>query len=557
MVKKLLFVLLLFAVTSAKAQNYFFDDIQLMNEQKNKQLLGDSIHFNNKSFIIRSTSAYQYNLSVKRPKHKFFYINTIVAGYDFQNNSLLPVSYNDGNMFPSRGWQERYSVGANIHIGILDINFQPEKLSLENKRQELFLGDMGNYWAKYYQIAANYTSHFRSFGNERIDTTTFGQTRVGISTKKIALGVSNQNLWWGPGSRNSLLMTNNAAGFKHLYINTNEPIKTSAGTFEFNAIVGTIDTTRYVDPDDSLMRTICPGCMVDKNINSRTIKAITVIWQPKWIPNFYLGYAYSKQYYDNDSTSLQKNTTFFPGDRKSTTIGSLYFRFLMPKDHLEFYGEIGQQNETPWLWNFFKKSNATAFIIGSRKLFPIKSNKSYIELELEFAQLQLMNPRLVFTPGDAVHSGPQVNSWYTSNIIRQGYTNNGQLLGASIGPGSNSQTFGVAYHLGMNKIKYGFERVVNNNDFYHFNTINFIGAAPSGYYDRYYADVNHTIEIQIMPIKNFLFSASLVSTNALNYRWIRRAEDIEANFLKPSPISDKQNTRINLSFKYVLHGVIK
>ena len=43
-----------------------------------------------------------------------------------------------------------------------------------------------------------------------------GQSKIQYNfLKNYSVGISTQNLWWGPGIKNSLLMTNNAAGFLH------------------------------------------------------------------------------------------------------------------------------------------------------------------------------------------------------------------------------------------------------------------------------------------------------------------------------------------------------
>jgi hypothetical protein len=60
---------------------------------------------------------------------------------------------------------------------------------------------------------------------------------LGIQLDKFSFGVSNENIWWGPGQRNALMFTNNAAGFMHAYFQTNKPIKTKIGNFEFNEIL--------------------------------------------------------------------------------------------------------------------------------------------------------------------------------------------------------------------------------------------------------------------------------------------------------------------------------
>jgi hypothetical protein len=51
----------------------------------------------------------------------------------------------------------------------------------------------------------------------------------------------------------------------------------------------------------------------------------------------------------------------------------------------------------------------------------------------ELTQLQMPTKELI----------QQKGSWYTDAIISQGYTNQGQLLGAGIGPGANSQSIEV------------------------------------------------------------------------------------------------------------------
>jgi hypothetical protein len=49
------------------------------------------------------------------------------------------MSYNDGNIYPARGWQERYSYGVNLKLFIFDINYQPEKIKLQNQLQEYYI----------------------------------------------------------------------------------------------------------------------------------------------------------------------------------------------------------------------------------------------------------------------------------------------------------------------------------------------------------------------------------------------------------------------------------
>jgi hypothetical protein len=552
--KFILLTFLFFCYFKGFAQNSFFDDIRLMDYQRNKQLLNYSNGIITNSFLTRSTSSFQYQQSKLKGTTKDI-VQSITFNFDQQNNSLLPISFNDGSMYPARGWQERYSVGVNLKLLIFDINYQPEKLTVQNLTQEYYPGDTGdgNFMFKYFGMVANNIDFFRQFGYERIEETTLGQSRVGIKFKNIAAGISNENIWWGPGKRNSLLFTNNAAGFKHYYLKTVEPIKTYIGRFEIAGLIGKLDTTKYTEIDQELLN-ICRPCKVFKNLDEREIDGITINWQPKWIPNFYIGYAYSRQFYRNATNALGDTVNFFTKDLPKQEIGSIFFRFTMPEDHAEFYGEMGLPDEAPWPWKFFKERMRPGFVFGATKLIPLKLFNSYLNLNVEFTQLQLMNPKDIFYSGYP-YVGGKPNSWYLSTIVQQGWSNNGQLMGSSIGPGSNNQSISLSWNKGYNKIGIFVERTVYNNDFYYSVYYNPLAGNGYGYYNKYWVDLTQRIELQLMPIKNILLSASFSNTNALNYRWIRIEDG--SKYDEPSSLTDKFNQQFQMSIKYLLHAFVK
>ncbi len=553
----ILFLIFIFFALVINAQNSYLDEIDLLNHQRNIQLIDSNKNIES-SFLIRSTQQFQSIQSSQYPRKRKKFIQNFHLGYDHVNNSLLPQNWNDGNMYPARGWQERYTVGIQLKLGIIDINLQPEWLKVQNIPQQYYPGNPedGNFMPKYFGSVANVIDNFRQFGTKEIDTFSLGQSRIGLKLGPVSVGYSNQNNWWGPGTRNSLVFSNNAAGFKHLYLSTNKPIKSFIGNFEFSAITGLLDTNWYEDPDIPLMRSIWSGGIAQKNLDQRKIDAITINWNPKWMPNLYFGYAYSRQYYKHQAQPYGQSYSFFSKDFTKVELGSLMFRFLLPKDYAEFYGEIGIPNKSPWPWKFFEKSPKTGFVFGVTKLAKIKSNKSYFRLNVEMTQLQLYNPKDLFYPGWAFVGGLP-NSWYTSDVIKQGYTNQGQILGASIGPGSNSQTINLSYHYKYNHIGIMIERISQNNDFFYvvyFNGKNYIGNF--GYYNKYWVDINSKIYAQIMPIKNILLSASLMQTDAMNYRWLK-FPDPGKKYDEGASQTDKYNIHFQLSLKYLINAKIQ
>jgi hypothetical protein len=242
-------------------QTTYLDEIQLMDYFRNRQLIGntqDSTLVKDQSFMIRSTFTFQNLFYKSDHKDKGLKIKSFLFSDNRLNNSNLPISANDGNLTPAKGLQERASIGVQLQWRALDINIQPEYLRGENLRQEVFKGNTAdnNWWVRYFYYVQNTIDDYRKLGNDPVNEFNFGQSRIGLKYNQFAVGISNENMWWGPGRRNSLVFTNNAAGFGHLYLQTNKPIKTKIGQFEAKGVLGVLAGTKFTHPDDSIVRTI-------------------------------------------------------------------------------------------------------------------------------------------------------------------------------------------------------------------------------------------------------------------------------------------------------------
>ena len=75
----------------------------------------------------------------------------------------------------------------------------------------------------------------------------------------------------------------------------------------------------------------------------------------------------------------------------------------------------------------------------------------------EWTQMEQTASRLIRNAG----------SWYEHGWVYDGYTNKGEVLGASIGPGSNSHYFAIHRIRKTEKIGLAFEIIDQDNDFYH------------------------------------------------------------------------------------------
>ena len=148
-----------------------------------------------------------------------------------QYNTHHPYSLNDGEMIPARGYQTLVSAGVFIKAGPLTLQLKPEFVFAENKYFDGFgcgIGVKDQVWIDYYKFL-NTIDLPERFGDKAYSRLSWGQSSLRFNFGAFSTGISNENLWWGPGMRNSLLMSNTSGGFMHLTFNTTRPIRTKIG----------------------------------------------------------------------------------------------------------------------------------------------------------------------------------------------------------------------------------------------------------------------------------------------------------------------------------------
>ena len=412
-----------------------------------------------------------------------------------QNNSDHPTGLNDGAMIPARGHQTLFSAGFYAQYGPLSIQLRPEVVYAENRSFQGFPGSQaGNTPAYLSNIDLP-----ELFGATTYKKLFWGQSSIRLTVGPVSMGLSNENLWWGPGMRNALLMTNNAPGFEHFTLNTVRPVRTPIGSFEGQIIAGRLDGSSY---SSSLTN------------NWRYLNGIVLSYQPKWVPGLFLGATRSLMTYGNSIKSARDYLPVFMAiskqadggvaedAKKRDQLASVFARWLWPEEHGEIYFEYGREDHAWDMRDYLlEASHSAAYIIGMRKLIPLNKRKGeYIQINMEATQLE--------SNSTTINRGWTVG-WYTHTDITEGYTNMGQVLGAGIGPGSNLQTINISWGKSLKLFGIQFERYVHNND-YHYDVIKDIrnnwvdlSAALLGDWDY----------------KNLLFNARFVVVQEKNYEW--------------------------------------
>jgi hypothetical protein len=463
------YFLTLFIVISLalKAQNIPVGSIDLIEQRvRNEQLLGNS-----DLLISHALRPFSLDLidSTQTKSNEKLTIKVLPITLTQQYNTFSPYGWNDGAMIPAKGYQTFLSAGVYAQYGILSVQLKPEYVYAPNPNFDIFPLKETDFARSKNIFYLNTTDLPTPFGNESYSKLNWGQSNITVSIHDIAIGLSTENLWWGPGTRNSLIMSNNATGFLHFTLNTKKPIQTFIGSFEGQIISGKLEGSGLTSPKSQF---IIDGVDYElpKSNDWRYINGLSINYHPKWVPGLFMGLNRTIQVYHNEMGNsftdympifdpFQKKNLNGEDSKNRDQLASLFFRWYMKESKFEFYGESGWNDHSSTIWDFFDSpEHSRAYLFGFNKLFMLnKSKNKYLKINFETTHLEQSADRLVRPTG----------AWYRHGKILHGYTNNGEVLGAGIGPGSNLQTLDFSIWEKDKVWGIQVERYAHNMDFYY------------------------------------------------------------------------------------------
>lgn len=532
--KKILFLFALFFFTiNLTAQSIPVGSIDYMDERlRNEQLLNFNV--DNSSFTIRPLLR-KLDSTQNTKETNLFKFKLLPVALVQQYNSLLPLGRNDGVMIPSKGYQMKFSAGFFVSYKNLSFQFNPEYVNAENLPFEIFPNYINS------SVRLNYIRYLNTYdipdrlGSSPYKKIFWGQSSLNYRIGKVNLGISNENLWWGPGKYNSLIMSNNAPGFIHFTFNSVKPISTPIGSFEWQLISGRLVESGLDIPAEFYMVNGI-NYKVKKSKDWRYLSGLTLNYQPKWIPGLYLGLNRVFQLYNNDlgkgftdyfpviSPFQKKNVTDEDGKNRDQ-IASLFLRWVFKESKAEIYFENGWNDHKQDFWDLLQDpSHSRAYTFGLGKIFTLESGlNKYLKFNFENTLLQQSASRIARPAG----------AWYQHELVLHGYTHMSQVIGAGIGPGSNAQTLDLSLWKKTDVFGIQIERYSHNLDLSHDVYTDY----TIGEYNRRWVDLNFNLYV-FKQIKKFGFNGRFTHSVVRNYQW-----QIPNN---------KNNFQIQLSLKYQL-----
>lgn len=359
-------------------------------------------------------------------------------------NSDLPFSLNDGALWAGRGWSTDLSTGLWLRAGPVTLMLAPQLVHQENEPFQVVIFDprrardrpRSPFADPFHPLPESIDQPLR-FGPDPTTRIYPGQSSVVVDLEPVEVGVTTEDTWWGPGIRNAILLSNHAPGVPRIFLRTKGPRETPLGEFDARWFVGRLDESDFFDRDPTN--------------DKRSLSAFALTFRPARAPSLTVGVARSViAPLDDDELAVtsafdafrnvgRPNATEPPDDPdpRPDQIFSFFGRWLLSSSGLEFYWEWARFEQPESLDDFLEfPQHSQGYTLGVQWAAPVAPDTA--------AAVRLQGEVSFLEPSATFRSKPVFSS-YTSRVVPQGYTHEGQVLGAAIGPAASSQWLAADY----------------------------------------------------------------------------------------------------------------
>ena len=424
-------------------------------------------------------------------------------------NTAVPYGQNDGALWQGRGYNTSLTTGARIEGYGFELTFKPMVTFSQNLGFDYLPGVYGDthsyFWAGNIDLV-------QRFGDNPYFQFDWNDTEIRYSFYNFTIGFGTQAFWLGPAKLNPILGSNNAGGFPKFDIGLRKTdliipgLNWNLGKIESRIWIAQLSESDYFNNDGIKDKNLFNGFNISFSPSfwpDFTI-GVTKICLTRWGNNFWM---YLNPFYSsNDINGIGE-------DQKA----SIYFDITIPKVGFNMYAEFGLDDYTSnQLGNFFHTFIST---FGFQQKFSIskeKMIKGLLFCELNFFEMS-QDFQLQWN----------YMGFYAHHQIKEGYTQNGQIIGAGSGFFGNSQLIGfkiyiprtelqLFYHRNVPDMNYLYNKAINNVAS---NIIQFYGIVESkhsfGICASFFINKSFHIknEIDLTFIDDFLFIDKNSKTN--------------------------------------------
>ncbi len=371
-------------------------------------------------------------------------------------NSGYPRSFNDGPVWKGKGLTLETNTGIQGSKGIFFFSLAPSVYYSQNL--SFPLADIQPTFNPYnYQFATyGYIDWVQRYGDSGFVKLNAGQSEVRLIGKnKLTLGVGTQNISWGPAVFNPILMSKNAPGFLHADGGLYSPVPIKIRNIDLGKLggrfyMGVLQRSAYHNNNSEHKH--------------RYMTGFSATYQPPAVDGLKLGInriVYkSMEYLDYDDLIA----SVYRYGEGPDTIPNDYFdqmasgsiEYLLKEVGLRMYTEVALNDFNGEIRDVLVDfGHSFAYTLGMQKTFELASKR---ELLFTYEHTNLSRTKsYVYRP---------TPPYYTHFFAKDGYTHDGQLLGAGIGPGSISDNLALDWYSTNGLVGINLQRIAADVDFF-------------------------------------------------------------------------------------------
>lgn len=353
---------------------------------------------------------------------------------------------NDGAAWQGHGLNSRLTGGFQARWGAFSVTVEPQLSYALNLPIGLapsnLSGGLGDYW--------NNIDRPQRFGTDPRLLANLGNSEVRATWGPWTIGFGTEALWLGGGEHNAVLLSDNAGGFPHLDLGTRSPWKTEWGSFQGSFLWGQVTNSQGADP--RFLHALVVGYS-PPFFEHLTVGAARFFLSPWGTINLWKAF----QSVDDALFKISRGASLdgTQGEDDVDQTAALYFDLKFAEQGFHAWLELAR-NDHAWDWRdlIAQPDHSLGYVFGFRQVVKL-GDPWALYGAYEQADLGLNYGTVVRPTG----------SWYRRNNGDSGYTLGGQVLGAAIGPGSNSNDLEVGLVHDQVSVGLAFKRVAFDVDY--------------------------------------------------------------------------------------------
>lgn len=342
-------------------------------------------------------------------------------------NTASPYGQNDGALWQGKGYNTSLTAGARLEGYGIELTFKPQVSFSQNREFDILPGVYGSEYSYFWKGNIDLVQRY---GDSSFWTFDWGDTEVRYSWHTLTIGFGTQSPWLGPAWLNPMLGSNNAPAYPKLDIGLRKThvylpwLGWYIGDIEGRAWLGRLTESDYFDsnPDN----------------DHRQLTGFSAAYAPSFLPGLTIG-ANKVCINDWQNKSIKYLNPLYSTNGSQTDEGvdedqkmSLFADWIFPQVGFEVYGELGIDDYSAHkLENPF---HTAIYTVGAKKSLAIsRKHAVYGEILFEWSNFEMSQDFQLQW---------KYMGYYSHGSIAQGYTQNGQILGAGSGYFGNSQFLG-------------------------------------------------------------------------------------------------------------------